>query len=406
MSQNAKLTSPSSPKLKNKFKLLGLLIFCFQITYGQHIQIKKLDGKKITSAQVDKIVQQLMDTAHVTGLALSILNDNKIVYTKAYGYKNNKTKEPLNTSTVLYGASFSKAVFAYLTMIIVQEGKLDLDKPLYKYLDKLLPEYENFSDLSGDNRWKLITARMCLSHTTGFPNWRFLNAQTGAFEAEGKLAIYFTPGTRYAYSGEGLMLLQLVIEKVTGKNLEELAEEKVFLPIGLMRTSYIWQERFENDFAYGHNENEELLGKKKRKKPGGAGSLETTIADYARFVEYMMQGNGLNRKWRKEMLKPQIQIHSKYQFPTISDEVTQKNRNIRLSYGLGWVLLKSKYGKAFFKEGHDDGWQHYNINFINKRTSIIIMTNSSNGEKIFKEILERLIGDTFTPWEWERYIPY
>jgi CubicO group peptidase (beta-lactamase class C family) len=278
---------------------------------------------------------------------------------------------------------------------------------LYKYLEKPLPQYEKYAELSGDDRWKLITARMCLSHTTGFPNWRFLNAKTGIFEAEGKLAIYFTPGTRYAYSGEGLALLQMVIEEITGRNLEELAQEKLFKPIGLTRTSYIWQPGFENDFAYGHTENGELIGKKKRKKPGGAGSLETTISDYAHFIEYIMQGKGLNKKWKEAMLTPQIEINSKYQFPTISEETTKDNKAIDLSYGLGWGLLKSKYGKAFFKEGHDnDGWQHYTINFIDKGISILIMTNSLNGEKVFKEILDKIIGDTFTPWKWQRYLPY
>jgi CubicO group peptidase (beta-lactamase class C family) len=107
---------------------------------------------------------------------------------------------------------------------------------------------------------------MCLSHTTGFPNWRWLNPVTGAVEGGGKLAIYFTPGTKYAYSGEGLTLLQMVIEKITGRNLEDLAREKVFKPMGLTRTSYIWQTHFENDYALGHDEKENPLARKKEVK--------------------------------------------------------------------------------------------------------------------------------------------
>jgi CubicO group peptidase (beta-lactamase class C family) len=391
-------------KMKHKLITFGIFLFSFIISYSQ--QISRLDGCTLTAHEIDRTVIQLMDTANVTGLVLAVINKNRIVYQKAYGVKNTKTKDPLTTSTVFYGASFSKAVFAYLNLLLVQERFLNLDKPLYQYLEKPLSKYDDYKDLLDDERWKFITARMCLSHTTGFPNWRFLNAKTGAFEADGKLAIYFTPGSRYAYSGEGLALLQLVIEKITGKGLQELAEQKVFNPIGMTRSSYVWEPKFENDYAMGHDENEVLLGKKKRKKAGGAGSLETTLADYARFIENVMQGKGLNKKHKKIMLKPQIQIYSKYQFPTISDETTEDNKSIKLSYGLGWGLLKSKYGKAFFKEGHDDGWQHYNINFIDKGTSIILMTNSSNGEKIFKEILEKLIADTFTPWKWERYLPY
>jgi len=389
--------------MKNVIITFGILLSGFFSASGQ--QVSRLDGKKLKAPEIDHAVLRLMDTAKVTGMALAIINDNRVVYQKTYGFKNKQTKERLDTSTVLYGASFSKAVFAYLNLLLVQEGLLDLDKPLYQYLDKPLNDYEDYKELE-DERWKLITARMCLSHTTGFPNWRFLNATTGAFEPKGKLAIYFPPGTRYAYSGEGLALLQMVVEKITGKNLRELAQEKVFTPIGMTRSSFVWEPHFEDDYAMGHDEKEVVLGKKKRKKAGSAGSLETTLADYARFIEYIMQGKGLDKRHRKMMLTPQIQIHSEYQFPTISDETTNDNKSIGLSYGLGWGLLKCKYGRAFFKEGHDDGWQHYNINFIDKGISIIIMTNSSNGEKIFKEVLEKLIADTFTPWKWQRYIPY
>jgi hypothetical protein len=134
-------------------------------------------------------------------------------------------------------------------------------------------------------------------------------------------------------------------------------------------------------------------------------SLVTTIADYTRFIEYLMKQKGLDKRMFKEMISPQIEILSKTQFPTITDETTTENKAINLSYGLGWGLLKCKYGRAFFKEGHDDAWRNYNINFIDKGISIIIITNSANGEFIFKELLENLIGDTFTPWKWEEYFP-
>jgi hypothetical protein len=69
-------------------------------------------------------------------------------------------------------------------------------------------------------------------------------------------------------------------------------------------------------------------------------------------------------------------------------------------------LFKCEYGRAFFKEGHDDGWRHYNVNFPDKKISLIIMTNSANGEGIFRDLLAKLIGDVYTPWKWERYRPY
>lgn len=386
--------------------LLGIILSFTIFTFGQPQQIKRLDGSKITTQEVDQIVTGLMEKAKVTGLGLSIINNNRRVYTKTYGYRDKGRNQLMNNETILHGASLSKAVFAFLTLKLVEEGVLNLDKPLYEYLDKPLTDYEDYSGLKEDDRWKLITARMCMSHTTGFQNLRFVDPRTSVFNPNGKIAIYNKPGTKYGYSGEGWRLLQLVIEKITKRDLEDLAQEKVFKPIGMERTSYIWQERFEENFAFPHNSKEGNIGKKKRKKAGGLGSMDTTIVDYSKFVESIMQNKGLNKKLREMMISPQIKIKSKYQFPTISDETTDENDKIHLSYGFGWGLLKTRYGRAFFKEGHDDGWQNYNINFKDKGISIIIMTNSDNGESIFKELLEKIIGDTFTPWKWERYIPY
>jgi len=393
--------------MKNKIKLLVLLIALFESSlFAQQPAFKKLNNDIISAAKVDSIVTRLMREGKVTGLCVSILNDNKPVYTKAFGFKNSSSKQLLDTATVFYAASLSKAVFAVLVMKLVQEGVVDLDKPLYQYLEKPLPEYDNYKDLAGDDRWKLITARMCLSHTTGFPNWRFLTPHTADYDSNGKLAIYFTPGSRYAYSGEGLTLLQMVVEKITGKTLQQLASEQIFIPVGMSRTAYVWQPSFDNDFADGHDGKENVLPIKKRTKANAAGSMETTIADYTRFIAYVMQGKGLNEQTKALMLTPQITINSKYQFPTITNDTTTRNNNIQLSYGLGWGLFNCKYGHAFFKEGHDDGWRHYGVIFSDKKTALIIMTNSANGEGIFKYLLEELIGDTYTPWKWERYIPY
>lgn len=389
-----------------KLKILPGLLLLANLTFGQGQQIIRLDGSRIAASEVDSIVKVLMDTANVQGLDLAILNKRKTVYLKSYGYKNKVNAELLDTNTVMYGASFSKAVFAFLTMKLVQEKTIELDKPLYKYLSRPISEYEYFSDLKSDERWKLITARMCLSHTTGLPNVRWLHPTTGVEDTLGVMKIYFKPGSKYAYSGEGLKLLQLVEEEITGKTVEELAIEKVFSPIGMTRTGYIWHKEFDDNFAIGHLEDGTLNPKKKRSKPVASGSLVTTISDYAKFIEFVMQQKGLDKIMYEEMLSSQIKIHSKVQFPTITEETTTENRGIDLSYGLGWGLLTCKYGKAFFKEGHDDAWRNYNINFIDKGISIIIMTNSANGELIFKELLEKLIGDTFTPWKWETYFPY
>jgi CubicO group peptidase (beta-lactamase class C family) len=385
----------------NKALLLIIFIAYISSSEAQLKQIRKINGGSISTTQIDELMKRLIDTAEVTGVCIGIINDNKPVYVKTYGYKNKEKGELLDTSTVFYAASFSKSVFAFTVMHLVEEGKLDLDKPLYQYLPKPIPEYDNYKDLAGDDRWKLITARHCLSHTTGFPNWRNLNPNGNR-----KLEIFFKPGERYAYSGEGLQLLQLAVEAIAGRGLEELAKEKVFIPFGMINTSYQWQPRFENNNALGYDVSGNPLRRYKTRPVLGAGSMETTIADYTRFNTALLQGKGLSEKARKEMLSPQIGIYNRRQFPSLNNDTTSENKKIQLSYGLGFGMLHSPYGWAYFKEGHDDGWEHFNISFPDKKTSLIIMTNSSNGESIFKEMLEEIIGDVYTPWQWEGYVPY
>lgn len=119
-----------------------------------------------------------------------------------------------------------------------------------------------------------------------------------------------------------------------------------------------------------------------------------------------MQRKGLNKKWFREMISPQIRIHSVTQFPPITCETTTENDAINLSYGLGWGLLNCSGGKAFFKEGNGGSWRNYNIDFIDKGISITILINSENGESIFQELIETFIGKTCIPWKWQGYVPY
>ncbi len=363
-------------------------------------QIKRVDGEAISTKNIDSVVHYLMDAGDVNGLGISIINNNRPVYVKAFGYKNAAKETMLDTASAMYAASLAKPLFAYIVMQLVDKGMIDLDKPLYTYLPKPLPEYKAYTDLSGDERWKLITARHCLTHTTGFPNWRQLNPNNN-----NKLEIFFTPGSRYAYSGEGLYLLQMVVEAITGQRLETLAQQQVFKPFGMYNTSFLWQPSFEKNYALGHNMNGDTLEKYKSTEANAAGSMETTVADYTRFLSAVLHHKGLSEKSWKEMFSPQIGIYTKHQFPSLNNDTTSANKSIQLSYGLGWGLFNTPYGRAFFKEGHGDGWVHYTICLPEKKSALLIMSNNANGESIFKDLVDKLAGINI-PWEWEGYFPY
>jgi CubicO group peptidase (beta-lactamase class C family) len=379
--------------------ILAVAVVLAPSLVAQQRAVKRVDGSMISPQEIDATVARLMKAGEVTGAGIAVFNGGKVAYSKTYGYRDTEKKLPLTGDTVLGAASFTKVAFGYLVMQLVEQHTLELDKPVDEYLPKPLPQYPNYQDLAADPRYKKITVRMLLSHTAGFPNFRTLNR-------DGKLNINFEPGSRYAYSGEGILLLQFLVETVTKRPLQDLMQERVFKPLGMSRTSMLSEARFEDDYANGYDEYGRSLGHQQRKTANAAGSMQTTLGDFTRFMQGVMDGKGLRKETRETMLSPQIQIDSKHEFPTLGGLTTDANRGVRLSYGLGWGLYWSPYGKVFFKEGHDGGFRNYAAIFDKLKDGIVIMTNSSNGEGIYKGLLEGLLKDTFTPIEWEGFTPY
>jgi D-alanyl-D-alanine-carboxypeptidase/D-alanyl-D-alanine-endopeptidase len=387
--------------------LLATLIAGCASTAPSRNVIQRLDGSTIAAQELTSRIEALTRKANVHGLAIAIFNDREMVYSRAFGVKNTGTGEPLRMDTVFYGASLSKAVSAVLFMKLVEEGILDLDTPLVSYVDEPVTTFtasrekawhEDLTDLKDDDLHKKITARMSLSHTAGFPNWRWN-------EPDQKLRVKFEPGSQYFYSGEGFTFLQVVLEKLTNRPLEDWMKEKIFAPYGMTTSSYTWQPRFEENYCHGHSETGEVLEKDKDNAARAPSTLETTPEDVAHFLHAVLNRKGLKEASWNEMFSPQIRLRSKKQFGPQS-ETTTENDDIELSYGLGWGLLKTPHGWGAFKEGHGDGFEHYFIVFPETGMGAMLLSNSANGESAFKELLEITIADVYTPWEWQNYIPY
>jgi CubicO group peptidase (beta-lactamase class C family) len=240
---------------------------------------------------------------------------------------------------------------------------------------------------------------MCLAHTTGFANYRW-------FEEDQKLRVHNIPGRRYGYSGEGFIYLQVVLEKLTGKGLEQLADDILFQPLSMKNSSYKWKSRFDDDFAFGHNGNGEKLTKDKDNEPRAGGTLETTSKDYIKFLTAVLNHEIISKKSYEQIFSPQMKITSQTQFGNGSKITTDKYDDINLSYGLGWGYFETPYGKAVFKEGNGSGFQHYSILFPDTGKGLMIMTNSVHGNGIFEELSDLIMKNIYTPWEWEGYIPY
>jgi len=385
--------------LRRLLHLPALSLAVFTAAAAQQPAISRPDGVTLTSAQIDSTVNNLMQAAHVTGAGIALFHHGQVVYLKAYGLRDPEKNLPLTPDSVMSAASLTKAAFATVVMQLVQRGVLSLDKPIEQYLGKPLGDFPNYSDLKGDPRTAKLTLRILLDHTSGFANFRW-------FEDDRKLRLHFDPGTRFAYSGEGINLAQFVVEQVTGKSLTTLMQQNLYAPLRMSRSSMVWESRFASDYANGYDEHGRSLGHKHWTSPNAAGSMQTTPRNYAASLSALMRGKALNPAAREKMLTPQIRIHSAHQFPSLNPETTNANDSIALSYGLGWGLYSSPYGPAFFKEGHDDGWRNLALIFRTHGDGILILTNSSNGEGIFKPLIDALLGQTGFPFDWEGYTPY
>jgi CubicO group peptidase (beta-lactamase class C family) len=361
--------------------------------------LEMLDGSSVPVQEVEAAIAAAMERGSVPGLSCAILNDGQVVYRKGFGQKDRTAGTENDEETIFAAASFSKTAFAYLVVLLAEDGIIDLDKPLHEYLGKPLPEYPAYADLAGDERWKQITARIVLSHSTGFPNWRFLTP-------DGKLEFLFSPGTRHGYSGEGIALLQMVVGEITGQDLETLAQERVFRPLGMDRTSYVWQEAFEENHARPHDTYRRPRDLQRRHEPDAAGSMMTTAGDYAKLLAAILNADGVRKISMDEILKAQIEIDSQRMFGPGVLERSDRYRESGLAWGLGWGLFDSKHGRAFFHTGHDIGWQNYTVTYADRGIGVVLMSNSDNLEHVAPQLVEAAIGDTYSPFEWIGYPPF
>jgi len=362
-------------------------------------KLKLLAGGTVSIPEFERRVEASMHKAGVTGLSCTILNDGRIVYTGEFGWKDGDAKTAVDDSTVFAAASLSKPVFAYLVTRLVAAGHLDLDRPLQSYLPKPLSEYPRYADLAADPRAGSITARMALSHTTGLPNLR-------AFAPDGRLRIRSDPGSRFAYSGEGFELLQFVVETLMQADLETLARQHVFAPLGMAHTSYVWREAYARDVALPHNTHGWPQDPSRPPTASAAGSMITTSRDYARLLVHILATSQSDQHGVNLMLTPAVRITSRRMFGTPKDSAGGARVPEGLAWGLGWGLFDSPAGRAFFHTGHGTGAQNYAVVFRDRGIGIVLLSNSDNFEGVASEVVAAGIGDRYSPFDWLGYEPF
>ena len=311
---------------------------------------------------VESKIKSIIDKHKVPGTAFAVIENKEIKFCSIIGAKNFQTGKVIVENTIFEAASLSKSVFAYGCFKLIRKNLLDLDQPLSKYLE--------YDYVKNDRRIRDITARMVLTHTTGFPNWRPKNQ---------KLAIVYKSGERFSYSGEGFLYLQKTIEKILSQPIEEYMLHNVFSPIGMTNSSYMWSADYEYIKSCGHDTECNIVKAREKFAPNVAYTLHTTILDYAKFIQKILSEDDVI----EQILSQKITIYDK------NDHLHKINS---VFWGLGWGLQVVNRNILLWQWGDTRGFKSYVAISSTDKTAIIVFTNSDNGLKAIPNIVEYLSG--------------
>lgn len=352
---------------------------------------------------------RMLELAEVPGLALGIVTDGQ-VWKGGFGRATLEPVTPVSYETVFEAVSLGKPLFAYAVLRLVDAGRIDLDRPLYDYLPS--PEANN-------PLMRKVTATHVLSHTSGLPNWR---------EQPGPLQPMAEPGTTFSYSGEGYIYLQRVVEQITDTPFARYMRDQILSPLGMKRSSYIWLPQYESHKAAGRDEqgNEvdvyqaigldaEHLARQWGKSvldwryedairavplinpkwpavplyviPSSAGSLLTTVSDYARFLVRVVappseRGLGLSPATKRAMLTPRIHL------------------NRVLSWGLGWGIQRDEYGEVLWHWGANNSFRNFVIADLARSRAVVAFTNGEAGPKVYERVIAGVTGHDQAAFLW------
>ena len=366
--------------------LTGMLLVGPSVIVGAEGSASALPGQNpsATADDLQASIPSLIKDARIPGLQVALVRDGRVVWHGNFGVRNATSGEPVTDETIFEAASLTKPFFAYYAMMLVDQGLLDLDKPLLGYLsvDSVEKMIGHPLDEKGFHRdWaEQITARHVLSHSSGMPHG----------ESGMPYPLAFEPGTRWKYSAQGYFLLQKVIERLKGDRLENLMRKEVIEPLGMTRSSLVWRDDYEKTMANGHG----FFGKpedfRKRTEAHAAATLYTTAEDYAKFICAVLNGTGLRRETLKMMLTPQIDM----------------DKEKGLGWSLGFGTQTDANGQAFWQWGDYGIFRNYVFAYPRKKMSVIYFTNSFYGLGISPELVKHSLGGEDMASVALKYWPY
>lgn len=342
--------------------ILVLITSCREKTHQTSLQketktILNLNDKEVPIDSINSYVKLKMEEMNIPGVSYAIINNGELVFHNVMGHTNLETKEPVNNTTLFEGASTSKPVFASLIMLLVEDEKLDLDTPIYTYLDE-----NTRANYAYDARYQKITARMVLSHTTGFPNWRGKN----------ELTISFEPGTDFSYSGEGYQFLVAAIKSILqtdSQGLENYFQKRIAEPLGMVHTKFVQDEYNRSHKAFPH-----FNGVKKEKNNwtadefNAASAIHTESKEFSKWLIAIMEGSLLSESNSSDLLKDQI---------TSSKAPSLATNEGAIAWTLGFAKYKNSGHTVYGHEGNNDGFNGLFLFDKEKKWGMIQFNNAN-----------------------------
>jgi len=318
----------------------------------------------------------------VPGVSIAFVNDCQVEWTKGYGVLEAGRSEPVTPGSLFQPASIAKLVVAVTVLRYVETGALDLDGDVnQRLISWQVPENE----FTAAGR---VTLRRLLSHSAGVtvqgfrgyalgeeaPNLpQILNGEWPANSPPVRVDI--VPGTQHRYSGGGYMIVQQLLEDLTGKPLSTIVQNSVLEPWGMTSSTFVspLPDTFRVNAASGHRANGSTIPGRWHTYPemGSGASMWSTASDLARFAIRIMQSyeghsdGVLSHSMAVQMLTPQIG-----------------------SRGLGPVVLNDGGDLFYFMHpGANDGYASVLVAYPQRRQGVVILTNGDNGTALWREIL-------------------
>lgn len=278
--------------------------------------------------QHDQKIGQIIKAEGIHTAGIGVIKGGELVWSGYYGQQNPTT--PANSETMFNVASITKSVVAETVLKLVGDNKLSLDEPMYHYwVDP---------DLKGDPRHKLLTPRMVITHTTGFPNWRFMTESN-------QLQFEQAPGEAFSYSGEGFEYLAKFIENKLGQPFELIVEEQMLKPLQLEHAAFAIREEHFSQMAQALQADGSFKGHYCR--PNGwcretgnwsaADDLAVNVGDYATFMIAAMDATRYPQQLMEE--RNHVQSSSKGFQAVDCSRVSKELCPLEQGYGMGWQVL-------------------------------------------------------------------